>query len=102
MKVAAGVEPTGAYRWIHIYEFDGDQAVTVPVGWFDEGRDRRFGAMTVAATVFRLPRLALRPRGGGWLPRQSRERPGWDGRVCRSRASASGLPDPLPSRERCG
>ena len=54
------------------------------------GPDPRFGAMTVAATVFRLLRLALRPRGGGWLPRQSRERPGWDGRVCRSRASASG------------
>ena len=38
------------------------------MGWFDEGRDRRFGAMMVAATVFRLPRLALRPRGGGRLP----------------------------------
>ena len=45
-------------------EVDGDWAVTVRVGWFDVGRDRRFGAMTVAATVFGLPRLALGPRGG--------------------------------------
>lgn len=42
-RVAAGEEPSGTYRWVDLYEVDGDQAVAVPVGWFDGIRDRRFG-----------------------------------------------------------
>jgi hypothetical protein len=42
-RVAAGEEPTGTYRWVDLYDVDGDQAVAVPVRWFDGIRDRRFG-----------------------------------------------------------
>jgi hypothetical protein len=41
--VAAGKEPQGAYRWVEIYELDGDDALPVPAGWFRGERDRRHG-----------------------------------------------------------
>ena len=41
--VAAGEEPEGAYRWVSLYELDGDDAVPVPAQWLDGPRDERYG-----------------------------------------------------------
>ena len=41
--VAAGEEPQGAYRWVEIYELDGDDALPVSPEWFRGERDRRYG-----------------------------------------------------------
>jgi hypothetical protein len=38
-----GEEPQGAYRWVTVYEVNGDAAVPLPAGWFDGPRDERYG-----------------------------------------------------------
>jgi hypothetical protein len=47
--VAAGEEPTGVYRWLELYECDGEQAVPLPSSWFGGPRDRRFGFLKSGA-----------------------------------------------------
>jgi hypothetical protein len=41
--IAAGEEPEGAYRWVSVYEVNGEYAVPLPAGWFDGPRDERYG-----------------------------------------------------------
>jgi hypothetical protein len=41
--VARGEEPAGSYRWVSVYEVNGDTAQPVPDGWFDGPRDERYG-----------------------------------------------------------
>lgn len=41
--VARGEEPKGAYRWVTVYEVNGDEAVPLPVDWFRGPRDERYG-----------------------------------------------------------
>ena len=38
-----GEEPQGSYRWVSIYEVNGEEAVPLPPGWFDGPRDERYG-----------------------------------------------------------
>jgi hypothetical protein len=41
--IARGEEPDGAYRWVTVYELNGEDAVPLPAGWFDGPRDERYG-----------------------------------------------------------
>jgi hypothetical protein len=41
--IERGEEPDGAYRWVTMYEVNGDQAVPLPPDWFDGPRDERYG-----------------------------------------------------------
>jgi hypothetical protein len=36
-------EPGGSYRWLSVYEVNGDDAVPLPADWFDGPRDERYG-----------------------------------------------------------
>jgi hypothetical protein len=38
-----GEEPQGSYRWVSVYEVNGEEAVPLPDGWFDGPRDVRYG-----------------------------------------------------------
>jgi hypothetical protein len=41
-RTANGEVPVGSYRWITVYETDGEEAAPLPRDWFAESRDRRF------------------------------------------------------------
>lgn len=41
--IARGEEPQGSYRWVSVYEVNGDNAVPLPAEWFDGPRDERYG-----------------------------------------------------------
>jgi hypothetical protein len=38
-----GEEPKGSYRWVSVYEVNGEEAVPLPKGWFNGPRDERYG-----------------------------------------------------------
>jgi hypothetical protein len=38
-----GEEPQGSYRWVSVYEVNGEEAVPLPEGWFAGPRDERYG-----------------------------------------------------------
>jgi hypothetical protein len=38
-----GEEPEGSYRWVSVYEVNGEEAVPLPVRWFNGPRDERYG-----------------------------------------------------------
>jgi hypothetical protein len=38
-----GEEPEGSYRWVSVYDVNGDEAVPLPEGWFNGPRDERYG-----------------------------------------------------------
>lgn len=38
-----GEEPEGSYRWVSVYEVNGEEAVPLSQGWFDGPRDERYG-----------------------------------------------------------
>jgi hypothetical protein len=38
-----GEEPQGSYRWVSVYEVNGEEAVPLPEGWFAGPRDDRYG-----------------------------------------------------------
>jgi hypothetical protein len=41
--IERGEEPPGAYRWVSVYEVNGDEAVPLPGDWFNGPRDERYG-----------------------------------------------------------
>ena len=38
-----GEEPEGSYRWVRVYEVNGEEAVPLSQGWFSGPRDERYG-----------------------------------------------------------
>jgi hypothetical protein len=41
--IERGKEPQGSYRWVSVYDVNGDEAVPLPEGWFNGPRDERYG-----------------------------------------------------------
>jgi hypothetical protein len=41
--IERGEEPSGAYRWVSVYEVNGDEAVPLPEDWFSGPGDERYG-----------------------------------------------------------
>lgn len=41
--IERGEEPQGMYQWVSVYEVNGEEAVSLPAGWFSSPRDERYG-----------------------------------------------------------
>lgn len=41
--IERGEEPQGLYQWVSVYEVNGEEAVSLPAGWFSSSRDERYG-----------------------------------------------------------
>lgn len=41
--IERGEKPQGMYQWVSGYEVNGEEAVSLPAGWFSSPRDERYG-----------------------------------------------------------